>query len=69
LLPSNAEKTADPVVLNMAVSEDKTADILARSCSLDTKKEEDEPFGFSVFRKVTVLYLERNFKVFTKFII
>jgi hypothetical protein len=44
----------ESVAVNMALGDTRTADILARSLSMEKKEGEEEPFGFSVFRKVTV---------------
>ncbi len=44
----------ESVVVNMALSDNRTADILARSLSMEKKEGEEEPFGFAVFRKATV---------------
>jgi hypothetical protein len=46
--------TGETVAVNMALSDNRTADILARSLSMEKKEGEEEPFGFAVFRKVTV---------------
>jgi hypothetical protein len=44
----------ETVTLNMALSDNRTADILTRSLSMEKKEGEEEPFGFAVFRKDTV---------------
>jgi hypothetical protein len=48
------DMAGDSVAVNMALGDNKTADILARSLSMEKKEGEEEPFGFAVFRKVTV---------------
>ncbi len=57
----------DSVAVNMALGDNRTAGILARSFSLEKKEGEEEPFGFSVFRKVTVQKkLNNHFKNYIK---
>jgi len=48
------DMAGESVAVNMALGDTRTADILARSLSMEKKEGEEEPFGFSVFRKVTV---------------
>jgi hypothetical protein len=57
----------ESVAVNMALGDNRTADILARSLSMEKKEGEEEPFGFAVFRKVTVpKKLNNHFKNYIK---
>ncbi len=55
----------ESVAVNMALSDNRTANI-SRSFSLDKKEGEEEPFGFAVFRKVTVQKFINDFKNYIK---
>ncbi len=55
------DMAGESVAVNMALSDNRTADILARSLSMEKKEGEEEPFGFAVFRKVTVINHFKNY--------